>query len=75
MFVNQLAEVPLVKKVFQSDNANYENYLAENLTPLIVKLAEKYTHIMSSANTFGKKFYAKSCCFVRYISSKRYNKS
>jgi electron transfer flavoprotein alpha subunit len=52
----EVAAVPLVKKVLQSDSSNYENYLAENLTPLVVKLAEKYTHITVSANTFGKNF-------------------
>ena len=52
----EVAAVPLVKKVLQSDSANYENYLAENLTPLVVKLADKYTHIVASANTFGKNF-------------------
>ena len=52
----EVAAVPLVKKVLQSDSANYENNLAENLTPLVVKLADKYTHIVASANTFGKNF-------------------
>ena len=52
----EVAAVPLVKKVLQSASANYENYLAENLTPLVVKLAEKYTHVLTSANTFGKNF-------------------
>jgi len=52
----KVAEVPLVKKVLQSDSTTYENYLAENLTPLVVKLADKYTHIVASANTFGKNF-------------------
>ena len=52
----EVATVPLVKKILQSDSANYENYLAENLTPLVVKLAEKYSHIIASANTFGKNF-------------------
>jgi len=52
----EAAAVPLVKKVLQSESTNYANYLAENLTPLIVKLAEKYTHIVASANTFGKNF-------------------
>ena len=52
----EVAAIPLVKKVLQSDSSNYENYLAENLTPLVVKLAEKYTHIAASANTFGKNF-------------------
>ncbi len=52
----EVAAVPLVKKVLHSDSVNYENYLAENLTPLVVKLADKYTHIIASANTFGKNF-------------------
>jgi len=52
----EVATVPLVKKVLQSDSVNYENYLAENLTPLVLKLADKYTHIVASANTFGKNF-------------------
>jgi len=52
----EVAKVSLVKKVLQSDSDNYENNLAENLTPLIVKLANKYTHILVSANTFGKNF-------------------
>jgi len=52
----EVAAVPLVKKVLQSDSSNYENYLAENLTPLVVKLSEKYTHIVVAANTFGKNF-------------------
>ena len=52
----EVAKVSLVKKVLQSDSASYENYLAENLTPLVIKLADKYTHILASANTFGKNF-------------------
>ena len=35
----EVAAVSLVKKVLQSDSPNYENYLAENLTPLVVKLS------------------------------------
>ena len=52
----EVAAIPLVKKVLQSESPNYENYLAENLTPLVVKMADKYTHIIASANTFGKNF-------------------
>jgi len=52
----EVALIPLVKKVLQSESTNYENYLAENLTPLVVKLAENYTHIVASADTFGKNF-------------------
>ena len=52
----EAAVIPLVKKILHSDSTNYENYLAENLTPLVVKLADKYTHIIAPANTFGKNF-------------------
>ena len=52
----EVASVPLVKKVLHCNSPNYENFLAENLTPLIVKIAESYTHIITSANTFGKNF-------------------
>ena len=54
--VKEVAAVSLVKKVLHSESPDYENFLAENLSPLIVKLAERYTHIISSANTFGKNF-------------------
>ncbi len=49
-----VSEIPNVKKVIQIDNDIYENYLAENFTPVIVKQAENYSHIVCSANTFGK---------------------
>ena len=52
----EVAAIPLVKNVLHSDSSNYQNYLAENLTPLIVKLADKYSNILASANTFGKNF-------------------
>ena len=49
-----LSEVPNVKKVIQVDNDMYENYIAENFTSAIIKNAENYSHIVCSANTFGK---------------------
>ena len=50
----EAASVPLVKKVLWCDSPNYQNYLPENLAPLVTKTAEKYDHIVASANTFGK---------------------
>jgi len=48
------SELPVVKKVLQVEAAYYENFIAENFAPVIVKLAENYSHIVCSANTFGK---------------------
>ena len=49
-----LSELELIKKVIQVEAPYYENFVAENFAPVIVKLSENYSHIISSANTFGK---------------------
>ncbi len=49
-----ISEVPNVKKVIHVNNNLYENYLAENYTSAVMKYAENYSHIICSANTFGK---------------------
>jgi len=49
-----ISSIPKVKKVIHVDDQIYENYLAENYVPLIVKMAQNYSHILCSANTFGK---------------------
>ena len=48
------SELPLVKKVIKVEAAYYENFLAENFAPVVTKLADNYSHIVCSANTFGK---------------------
>ena len=52
--VNSISEIPNVKKVIYVNNQTYENYLAENYTSAVIKFADNYSHIMCSANTFGK---------------------
>jgi len=49
-----LSTMSVVKKVLHAEAPYYENYLPENFAPLIAKVAEHYSHIISSANTFGK---------------------
>ena len=49
-----ISQVPNVKKVINVNNPIYENYLAENYTSVIIKLSGNYSHIVCSANTFGK---------------------
>ena len=50
----KMSELPVVKKVISIEAPHYENFTAENFAPAIVKLAENYSHIVCSANTFGK---------------------
>lgn len=49
-----LSELPLVKKVLTVEAPHYENFVAENFAPVAVKIAENYSHVVCSANTFGK---------------------
>ena len=49
-----ISQVANVKKVIHVNNSIYENYLAENYTSVAVKLSSNYSHIVCSANTFGK---------------------
>ena len=50
----KISEIPEVKKVLHTEGSHYENFIAENFTPVIVKASENYSHIVCSANTFGK---------------------
>ena len=43
-----------VAKVLQADDAAYANWLAEDIAPLVVKLAANYSHIVMAADSVGK---------------------
>jgi electron transfer flavoprotein alpha subunit len=43
-----------VTKVLQADDAAYAHGLAENLAPLVLSLAQNYSHILAPATSFGK---------------------
>src|SRR5438445_298459 len=47
-------QVAGVAKVLLADDAAYEHGIAENLAPLIVKLAANYSHVLAPATTSGK---------------------
>jgi len=48
------AKLPGVAKVRVADAPEYGDELAENLAPLIAKLAADYSHVLAPATTFGK---------------------
>jgi electron transfer flavoprotein alpha subunit len=48
------AKVAGIAKVLLADDAGLEHGLAENVAPLLVKLAEGYSHVLAPATTFGK---------------------
>jgi len=48
------AKIPGVAKVLLADDASVSHMLAENIAPLVVKLADGYEHIVAAATTVGK---------------------
>src|SRR5438270_7926410 len=48
------AQIAGVAKVLLADDAAYDHGLAENWAPLLVKLAQGYSHVLAPATTFGK---------------------
>jgi len=43
-----------VTKVLQVEDAAYANWLAEDIAPLVVKLAPSYSHVVMAADSVGK---------------------
>ena len=52
--INKLKNVKLIKKIITVDHEQYLNPIAELISPIVVSLADKYTHIIAPASTFGK---------------------
>jgi electron transfer flavoprotein alpha subunit len=48
------AAVAGVRKVLLADDGAYDHGLAENVAPLLVRLAEGYSHLLAPATTSGK---------------------
>jgi len=48
------AKIAGVAKVLVADSAEFAHALAENLAPLVVKLASGYSHVLAPATTSGK---------------------
>ena len=51
---NKSKVVHLLSKIITCDNEKLKNFLPELSAPLISNLAEKYSHILAPASTFGK---------------------
>ena len=46
-----------VSKVYLANNEKLKNPIAENIEPIVVSLANNYSHIMAPATTFGKNIF------------------
>ena len=59
-----LTEIKSISKVLVADSGEYAHSLAENLAPLIVQLAENYSHILAPATTFGKNIMPRAAALL-----------
>lgn len=50
----EAAQLAGVAKVLLADSAEYAYGLAENMAPLVAKLAKEYSHVVATATTTGK---------------------
>ena len=51
---DECSSIQGVTRILLVDNPAYEHDLPENLSPLVQSLAERYTHVLAPASTFGK---------------------
>ncbi len=58
------AKVPGIAKVLVADAPEYAAMLAENLAPLVVKLAADYSHVLAPATTFGKNLMPRAAALL-----------
>ena len=52
--IDKLKNIKFIKKINVIDNSKYLNPIAELISPILVSLADSYTHILAPASTFGK---------------------
>ena len=60
----QAAKIAGVAKVLLADAPEYAHGLAENLAPLVVKLAAGYSHVLVTATTFGKNLLPRAAALL-----------
>ena len=65
------AKVEGVQKVLLADHENYGHALAEELSNLIVSVAEGLLAHSDCGDHFRQKLYAAGCCFIRCVTDLR----
>ena len=54
---HNISKCEKVSKVFVVDNEKLKNPIAENIEPIVLSVADNYTHILAPATTFGKNIF------------------
>ncbi len=54
---NKISKCEKVSKVICVDNEKLKNPIAENIEPIVMSIANKYSHIIAPATTYGKNIF------------------
>ena len=52
----EASQIPNVKTILLADSPEYKDFIAENISSLIVSLSNEYKHLMAPSTTTGKNF-------------------
>ena len=52
----EASQIPHVKSILLADSIEYKDFIAENISTLIISLSKDYTHLMAPSTTTGKNF-------------------
>ena len=52
----EASQIPNVKTILLADSSEYKDFIAENISSLIVSLSKEYSHLMAPSTTTGKNF-------------------
>ncbi|MGH1404452.1 MAG: electron transfer flavoprotein subunit alpha/FixB family protein [Alphaproteobacteria bacterium] len=58
------AQIAGVSKVIKADDAGLDHGVAENIAPILVDLADNYSHILASATTYGKNILPRAAALL-----------
>lgn len=61
---NAAAQAAGVSKVLKADDASLEHGLAETVAPILVSLADSYSHILAPASTYGKNILPRAAALL-----------
>ena len=52
----EASQIPNVKTILLAESKEYKDFIAENISSLIVSLSKEYSHLMAPSTTTGKNF-------------------
>ena len=49
----ECSQIPQIRSILEADSEEYKNFVAENVSNLIIDLSKNYSHILAPSSTTG----------------------